>query len=99
MQTRYRGWVTAAGRSWLLLLLGGALAVLLSNIVIDGWYWHTLARQLRGSSHVVDATLHTTDAAETVVLGSSAAHYGIDCLLYTSPSPRDSSPSRMPSSA
>ena len=52
--------------------------MLLSNIVIDGWYWHTLARQLRGSSHVVDATLHTTDAAETVVLGSSAAHYGID---------------------
>ena len=26
------------------------------------------------------------------------AHYN-DCLLYTSPSPRDSSPSRMPSSA
>ena len=36
--------------------------------------------------------------AENEVLAQSVG-YSLDCLLYTSPSPRDTNPSRMPSSA
>ena len=36
---------------------------------------------------------------ELVVERSGVLNLGVDCLLYTSPSPRDISGSRMPSSA
>ena len=51
--------------------------------------------------------LHGDESADTLVLGWGSTYGGItqavnrlnDCLLYTSPSPRDKRQSRMPSSA
>ena len=39
---------------------------------------------------------HVVDAAKKAL---DDGHHGYVCLLYTSPSPRDTNPSRMPSSA
>ena len=39
------------------------------------------------------------DSPHTLRYGAGENLYGYDCLLYTSPSPRDLSTSRMPSSA
>ena len=50
----------------------------------------------RGSLTVTRAALGSTAAAHDGTTG--IAHYK-DCLLYTSPSPRDVEESRMPSSA
>ena len=49
-------------------------------------------RRLPDAIIIVDANLETTAVKEASVLG-------IPCLLYTSPSPRDATLSRMPSSA
>ena len=53
------------------------------------------------SSHPVAATLTTADNAASKSSETIRARYvvGCDCLLYTSPSPRDATLSRMPSSA
>ena len=48
---------------------------------------------------VTQATLTITNNDATVVAGSVEASFTNSCLLYTSPSPRDLSTSRMPSSA
>ena len=51
-------------------------------------------------SMAIIATRGTLDwAYPPFILGSTAAALGWDCLLYTSPSPRDGLLSRMPSSA
>ena len=43
--------------------------------------------------------LRTVTSPDEVRLEDDPVRKGLDCLLYTSPSPRDSSESRMPSSA
>ena len=40
-----------------------------------------------------------SEVDQYIILGGHMGAYNIDCLLYTSPSPRDRTRSRMPSSA
>ena len=49
----------------------------------------------------ISSRLENTDSKiiNHVVWGKKKLAYPINCLLYTSPSPRDTNPSRMPSSA
>ena len=46
-----------------------------------------------------DSLSKEKDKALNLVLGQIERNFGKGCLLYTSPSPRDVSTSRMPSSA
>ena len=61
------------------------------GIVGLGWWGQVLARSITGSSKIKVVKGFTRTP-------SNAAEF-IDCLLYTSPSPRDRTRSRMPSSA
>ena len=51
--------------------------------------------EIERSANLITVTIHTAKAG--VVIGRGGV--GITCLLYTSPSPRDRTRSRMPSSA
>ena len=60
-------------------------------------------RSKLSNDDIIDAAVNlqmgqTMYQNDTFVVGSQITPYK-NCLLYTSPSPRDSSPSRMPSSA
>ena len=58
---------------------------------LHGWY---------GESHVLHGVDFSVQEGEVVtLLGRNGAGRTSTCLLYTSPSPRDLSTSRMPSSA
>ena len=61
---------------------------------IDSWIQQT------SSTSGLDYVQSTTkDTSITIAVGSSSASVSWVCLLYTSPSPRDATLSRMPSSA
>ena len=64
----------------------------------NSWFAPNLRGLARGEKAIVnwdeDAVTMAVDAARDCLVG-----YAKDCLLYTSPSPRDLSTSRMPSSA
>ena len=69
-----------------------------------GWYAVSYADELApGESRAVryfnqDLVLFRTESGTPVLLEAYCPHLGA-CLLYTSPSPRDRTRSRMPSSA
>ena len=52
-----------------------------------------------GVDIIKDINLEVNEGEIVVIVGPNGAGKSTACLLYTSPSPRDSSPSRMPSSA
>ena len=52
----------------------------------------------RNSMRIFAHTYYANDLGEPMAIKSSTQMY-LDCLLYTSPSPRDRQKSRMPSSA
>ena len=80
-----------------LLEFAGALPDLRTSVEVD------LRRRTMDRDHVVAVVVRLLD--ETLVRVGNAEYatdngsYGLTCLLYTSPSPRDLSTSRMPSSA
>ena len=53
----------------------------------------------RREKHLMDAAKSISEETSGSVIGIQADVTSKDCLLYTSPSPRDLSTSRMPSSA
>ena len=54
---------------------------------------------LPDSAIVIDAFFNDDDDVVAGLVGVYDAIQGVNCLLYTSPSPRDATLSRMPSSA
>ena len=54
---------------------------------------------LAGLRHAWDVYAVATSQEEVGLRGATVSAYGVACLLYTSPSPRDRTRSRMPSSA
>ena len=66
----------------------------------DGLFVLSLVHELLKAGHVdVDYLIRYTNAPWLVIHNPDGADHGLICLLYTSPSPRDLSTSRMPSSA
>ena len=58
-------------------------------------FWENLVR----ASNMKDYGGFTKDFSTQMLFGANEVELGKHCLLYTSPSPRDKSSSRMPSSA
>ena len=88
--------VTHVGRS------GGTAESCFSELVVPGPALR-IAEHFIGPADLLEAILRTRFLVDVgVVLTGHAAIgplQGVGCLLYTSPSPRDTNPSRMPSSA
>ena len=62
--------------------------------------YHAAGFQLAGAEIVAIADMNAEAAAKAAKEWKAPQSYGsVDCLLYTSPSPRDATLSRMPSSA
>ena len=59
----------------------------------------TLRKPVISLSNAGARDLEVTSDGDTVIVTLSEAERALTCLLYTSPSPRDTNPSRMPSSA
>ena len=68
-----------------------------SNFDIGGFQFNVAGPALTGASSGLSNTEYSSDTG--VVLGFDFTGSTLPCLLYTSPSPRDLSTSRMPSSA
>ena len=98
-------------RGYLQILLAAALFLLALGLtlypVVSNWY---IGRHQSRIQTEYREVLEQTDSAEIESIRESAAAYNktitpgaaeeaYSCLLYTSPSPRDRSLSRMPSSA
>ena len=74
---------------------------------VDEWFADTVAAEVKYGHIGSWNTSRVTDFSELFCAVSFCSHYNsgassafdIDCLLYTSPSPRDQRGSRMPSSA
>ena len=94
-------------------MLAGGVPIIASPMVFDNPIWVLIGGVLGSialaATHVLDKRLwwmqtdqNMNDATFALMLGISVFviwEYSDDCLLYTSPSPRDLSTSRMPSSA
>ena len=65
----------------------------MSTVVVTGTQWGD-----EGKGKIVDYLAEKADIVVRYQGGSNAGHT-VTCLLYTSPSPRDRTRSRMPSSA
>ena len=80
------------------LAAGFSMAAIVSSAVLSFvslWIWLGAANHAGGTNHEALAQLQQDNAEHLIHLNSGHS----DCLLYTSPSPRDKRQSRMPSSA
>ena len=74
-------------------------SVLISEIIIEGWENHPEGRKLELAAYD-SMSIKPGSIVDNQILNQNLnAIYASGCLLYTSPSPRDISGSRMPSSA
>ena len=69
----------------------------LPNLIIEPMITRALSEDFGNSGDVTARLLVPESATGTLVM--RARESGVICLLYTSPSPRDATLSRMPSSA
>ena len=66
----------------------------MANVVVIGAQWGD-----EGKGKITDLLSRSADVVVRYQGGVNAGHTIVVCLLYTSPSPRDATLSRMPSSA
>ena len=73
-------------------------SVLISEIIIEGWENHPEGRKLELAAYD-SMSIKPGSIVDNRILNQDLNAIYASCLLYTSPSPRDSDSSRMPSSA